>query len=451
MRKLILYLAIATLPVLASAQVYNTDTNMYMIGKGFFYGLNVDAYFSNLTVSGSSGIALPGSSTINGTTTSGTSKYNVLIDPIGSAAGFNGRVDGLHVGDESNCNNTSNAMVGAYISVGRDVGKNATATWPSESPDTGLRVVAVNDATNNATQYGLRGAYIKAKNYTTGTVKDLEGLFVEVVGDGTETDGEAIGIKLGTDSSTIDVGIDLTLAVVDQADIKLHHGSTLLDSAAGITVATPTFAIVTNATVGGTLGVTGPATFGTVTGTTVVVNDGLTVQTNATVGGTLGVTGPATFGTVTGTTVVVNDGLTVQTNATVGGTLGVTGVTTLGTVTGTTVVVNDGLTVQTNATVGGTLGVTGVTTLNGRGAVVGESATVMDLIQYGTVENFAGTTYTGTFSVAYGSGVVPNVFIQSLTVDGVTNAAVPVAVSNQFTYVTGAATSLNWMAIGAKP
>ena len=52
MKKLFLYLAIATLPVLASAQVYNTDTNMYMIGKGVFSALNVDAYFTNMTVSG---------------------------------------------------------------------------------------------------------------------------------------------------------------------------------------------------------------------------------------------------------------------------------------------------------------------------------------------------------------------------------------------------------------
>jgi hypothetical protein len=178
-----------------------------------------------VTVSGSSGIALPGSSTINGTTTSGTSKYNVLIDPVGSAAGFNGRVDGLHVGDESNCNNTSNAMVGAYISIGRDVGKNATSTWPSGSPDTGLRVVAVNDATNNATQYSLRGAYVKAKNYTTGTVKGVQGLFVEAVNDGTDTAGESCAVAIGSDSSTLDYAIDMDqMATPASGELRFSNG-----------------------------------------------------------------------------------------------------------------------------------------------------------------------------------------------------------------------------------
>jgi len=70
MKKLFLYLAIATLPVLASAQVYNTDTNMYMIGRGVFYGLNVDAYFTNLTVSGT--MNRTGPATFSGALTAGT-------------------------------------------------------------------------------------------------------------------------------------------------------------------------------------------------------------------------------------------------------------------------------------------------------------------------------------------------------------------------------------------
>jgi hypothetical protein len=85
-----------------------------------------------------------------------------------------------------------------------------------------------------------------------------------------------------------------------------------------------------NATVGGTLGVTGASTL-----------DSLGVTNNATVGGTLGVTGASTL-----------DSLGVTNNATVGGTLGVTGASTL-----------DSLGVTNNATVGGTLGVTGASTL----------------------------------------------------------------------------------------
>jgi hypothetical protein len=97
---------------------------------------------------------------------------------------------------------------------------------------------------------------------------------------------------------------------------------------------------LTNATVSGTLGVTGAATLHAVAASS-VANTG-----NETVGGTLGVTGATTLASaaVTG-------------NETVGGTLGVTGVTTLGTVNAVTAAVSG------NETVGGTLGVTGVATL----------------------------------------------------------------------------------------
>lgn len=86
-----------------------------------------------------------------------------------------------------------------------------------------------------------------------------------------------------------------------------------------------------NASVGGTLGVTGQTTLG-----------------NANVGGTFGVTGQATLG-----------------NANVGGTLGVTGQTTLGNATVGGTLSATGQTNLANANVSGTLGVTALATLMG--------------------------------------------------------------------------------------
>jgi hypothetical protein len=123
------------------------------------------------------------------------------------------------------------------------------------------------------------------------------------------------------------------------------------------------FPVTGNATVGGTLGVTGTSalTGNTTIGGTLGVTGASTLSGNASIGGTLGVTGASTL---SGNTAVlgalgVSDtvsltkstgtGLAVTSNATIGGTLGVTG----------------------NASLAGTLGVTGASTLTGNTSVGG--------------------------------------------------------------------------------
>jgi hypothetical protein len=137
----------------------------------------------------------------------------------------------MHVGSEVNANSTNAALVGGYFSIGRPVA--AAANWSGGTFDTGLRSVAINRATNDAA-YGLRGAYVKAKNYTSGTIGGLEGLFIEAVGDGTEDNGEAIVLKLGTDNSTVDYGIDMDLITADVADIRLQNGALIYNSSSSL-------------------------------------------------------------------------------------------------------------------------------------------------------------------------------------------------------------------------
>ena len=154
-------------------------------------------------------------------------------------------------------------------------------------------------------------------------------------------------------------------------DLAVTGGSVLTGNATvggtlgvtGATTLSSTAAITGNTTVGGTLGVTGASTL-----------DSAAVTNNATVGGTLGVTGNTTVGGTLGVTGASTlDSAAVTNNATVGGTLGVTGNSTFsGTlgITGNTTVggtlgVGSTLGVTGNTTVGGTLGVTGATTFSG--------------------------------------------------------------------------------------
>jgi microcystin-dependent protein len=131
------------------------------------------------------------------------------------------------------------------------------------------------------------------------------------------------------------------------------------------------FPITGNATIGGTLGVTGTSalTGNTTIGGTLGVTGASTLSGNASIGGTLGVTGASTLSGNTSVlgalgvsdtvslTKSTGTGLAVTSNATIGGTLGVSGASTL---TG-------------NASVGGTLGVTGLITATGgvAGAITG--------------------------------------------------------------------------------
>lgn len=246
-------------------------------------------------------------------------------------------------------------------------------------------------------------------------------------------------------AGTLDVNGQATLASLNVEDLTstrlVYVGSNgeLVDSS-NLTFSgsqlglTGTLSVSSNATVGGTLGVTGAVTMSSTLG----------VTSNATVGGTLGVTGAVSLAstldvngqatvaslnvedltatrivyvgasgelvdnsnlTFSGTQLGVTGTLAVSSNATVGGTLGVTGAATL----------SSTLDVTSNTTVGGTLGVTGAATLSStlqvNGATtIGQSGTRVATTVYGTAVSITGTD-NSTIGINAGSAAAKTLTI----------------------------------------
>lgn len=189
--------------------------------------------------------------------------------------------------------------------------------------------------------------------------------------DGTAGEGAPI-TKVGPSQDLIISGSQVLPKTTNTLD--LGSNSTRFKNAYidGTTVS-DALTVTDNATVGGTLGVTGATTLSS---TAAITGD-------TTVGGTLGVTGASTL-----------DSAAVTNNATVGGTFGVTGNSTIG---GT-------LGVTGNSTIGGTLGVTGQITGNVTGDLTGNAdtatalATAITITIDGDVDATA-TSFDGTGNI----------------------------------------------------
>jgi len=117
-------------------------------------------------------------------------------------------------------------------------GRTAIAT--GTPTDTGLDIRVINKLVNTGANT-IQGAYIKAKNYTGGTVGIVKGLFVEVVNDGTAT--TVLGIEIGSDGT------------VPTADVKFSNGAYLVALSTAITVN-----VTTTTAPAGSLGFTTNAT-----------------------------------------------------------------------------------------------------------------------------------------------------------------------------------------------
>lgn len=196
--------------------------------------------------------------------------------------------------------------------------------------------------------------------------------------DGTAGEGAPI-TKVGPSQDLIVSGSNVLPKTTNTLDLG-SAGAKFKDSFFDGTVTTDDLAVTGgsvltgNATVGGTLGVTGATT----------LSSTAAITGNTTVGGTLGVTGLSTLNSLSLTNnATVGGWINVTGNSVFGGTLGITGNTTVG---GT-------LGVTGNTTVGGTLGVTGDTTLSG--AVNIGADTLAEYVQDTVGGMVAGNTENG--------------------------------------------------------
>jgi len=133
--------------------------------------------------------------------TNGTTKSAIKFSPKASAAEVGVNYYKLvDIGDETGTTaygfgDVTKPTTGVMASFGR------TTIATSTQTDTGMDVRVINKLVNTGVNT-LQGMYVKAKNYAGGTAGKLIGLFVEVVSEGTVTNG-GTGIKIGSDGSTI--------------------------------------------------------------------------------------------------------------------------------------------------------------------------------------------------------------------------------------------------------
>jgi hypothetical protein len=130
-------------------------------------------------------------------------------------------------------------------------------------------------------------------------------------------------------------------------------------STSGALTTGSTLGVGTNATVGGTLGVTGATTLTTLATSGLGTLNALSVTNNTGVGGTLSVTGGTTLTSLATSGAATLNSLAVTNAATVGTTLGVTGATSLSTLGTSGLATLHSLAVTNNASVGGELDLTG--------------------------------------------------------------------------------------------
>lgn len=186
------------------------------------YGLRVrDSSNVDRTIIDEDGAVYPSGQKIASTVT-GTIRSELKITPSASAtvSGITSKHILLDVGDETG--NTAYGMGDPAVATTGIMGSfGRTAVATGTQTDTGLDIRVINKLTNTGVNT-LQGAYIKAKNYSGATVGALIGLFVEVVSDGTVTNG-GLGIKIGSDGT------------VPVADMMFSNGQCLFCSALAIT------------------------------------------------------------------------------------------------------------------------------------------------------------------------------------------------------------------------
>ena len=328
----------------------------------------VDLYYDNtLQLSTTNaGVTIAGDLTVNGTTTTVNSTVTTLDDPIITLGGDTAPV--------------SNDAKDRGVEFRYYDGSAKTGFFGFDRSS--LRYTFLTNTTNNSEIISGTDAPLRAGSLnltSSGTALDVDAnanIDGTLTVDGQITSNVATGSAPFVVSSTTKV-VNLN---ADQLDGMTTHTSATASSIVArdangdfasneITMVTGT--ITGNATVGGTLGVTGVSTL---TGL-LNANGGIAVDTNNfTVDGITGAVSTASTLNADGAT-TLGSTLAVTGATTLSSTLGVTGAATLSStldVTGNVTASAD-LDVTANATVGGTLGVTGATTVGSTLGVTGTS------------------------------------------------------------------------------
>ncbi|MDD2777637.1 MAG: hypothetical protein PHI16_01905 [Methanocellales archaeon] len=191
-------------------------------------------------------ILADGVATIDSATSNGTVRTGVKIVPAATAdtPTWVTRWVGLGVNEVSGSTavgfaDTNTAGYGFLTSWGRTAV--AASNWDGVS-ETPFETRMINKLTNDAA-YKMAGGHIKAKNYSTGTVGDIRGLWIEAVDDGTVTTSS--GLYISTDSSEINYLIDMNEASTPAtADIRFSNGAIIKNGDANtLTITEATVAV----------------------------------------------------------------------------------------------------------------------------------------------------------------------------------------------------------------
>jgi len=136
-------------------------------------------------------------------------------------------------------------------------GRTAAATASAFSgTDTAIDARMINTQSNNAS-YDMQGIYIKTKNYSGGVVGVMKGAYIEAVNEGTAT--TVTGLDLGSDGSTLSVGIDMNSIAAATKHIRFPGGNMVNFASAAPTATTSAnlqgdVVFNTGATASGTVG-----------------------------------------------------------------------------------------------------------------------------------------------------------------------------------------------------
>jgi len=217
---------------LISAVAYATTT----VGNDVTVG-------NNLTINGAT-TTFADTATLSSGNINGTTLTSLFITPKASVATGSINYQKLvTIGDVTGTTafgfgDVAKPTTGLMVSFGRTIAATSPIT------DTSFDIRAINKLDNSGTSYDLQGAYIKAKNYSTGKLRNLKGLSIETINDSGIISGSSHALYFGTDGTTITdavnmssvlaaYGIDMNGATFGTADIRLKNGETISNSPDG--------------------------------------------------------------------------------------------------------------------------------------------------------------------------------------------------------------------------